>query len=90
MYKTKLITVFVFISLCLLLFFSNAIDALERQYLSLEGIVFDSTGEPLNGTLPVTFRIYSNALHGTALWEEVKEITFDKAYEDFLNMITKA
>lgn len=40
-----------------------------------QGQLLNSTGTPINGVLPMTFRLYSQASGGTALWGQAKSVT---------------
>ncbi len=40
-----------------------------------QGQLLDRSGTPINGVLPITFRLYDAATDGAALWGQVKQVT---------------
>ena len=40
-----------------------------------QGQLLDRSGTPINGVLPITFRLYDVAAGGAALWGQVKQVT---------------
>jgi len=48
--------------------------------LAQQGRLFDVDGAPVEGTLSVTFSIYSSDLGGDELWTETQTIAFDRGY----------
>ena len=49
----------------------------SRDLLYYQGILFDEAGEPVNGTMGVTFRIYDLSAGGDPLWEEAQPVTIE-------------
>ncbi len=43
--------------------------------ISYQGVLTDSSGTPVNGTVSITFSIYDVATGGTALWSETQAVT---------------
>jgi hypothetical protein len=70
--KKKLFRALLFVSL----FMSPIVSAGSRDFLFHQGIATDTAGDPLEGNLNVTFRLYEEATGGTALWEESQLINF--------------
>src|SRR5262249_9213923 len=53
---------------------------LAPRVLTEEGRVYDTSGNPLAGTVALTFSIYTDATTPTALWAETQTITLDSGY----------
>lgn len=67
----------VFIALLFVsLFMSPIVSAGSRDFLFHQGIATDTAGNPLEGNINVTFRLYEEAVGGTPLWEETQLINF--------------
>jgi hypothetical protein len=49
-------------------------------YLSEQGRLFDSTGDPVDATVSVTFSLYAAASGGTALWTETQNVIVEDGY----------
>ncbi len=59
------------------LFFPSSSQAGTRDFLSVQGLVFDGDGNPLDGDISVTFRLYDAEGAASPLWEEVQSVTFE-------------
>ena len=46
-------------------------------FVPAQGVLYDSAGDPVEGTLPVVFSLYPDALGGAALWTESQNVTFE-------------
>lgn len=46
------------------------VGAVTPGVISYQGTLLNTTGQPLNGTLNMTFRLYAAPTGGTALWTE--------------------
>lgn len=64
--------------LFLLLSISTSLSAGTRDGLFYQGLLFDPNGSPIEGTLPMTFRIYTSSTGGTPLWEETQSIALSE------------
>lgn len=53
--------------------FSTA-DAAIPYTINYQGYLTDSTGLPVNGTVSMTFSLYTGAVGGTALWTETQNV----------------
>lgn len=49
-------------------------------YLSEQGRLFDSMGDPVNATVAIVFTIYDANTGGTTLWTETQNVTTDDGY----------
>lgn len=43
--------------------------------INYQGMLTDASGNPMNATVSIQFRIYGTATGGTALWEETQSVT---------------
>jgi hypothetical protein len=50
------------------------------QYLTEQGRLFDSTGQPVSGAVTLKFAIYDAPTGGTQKWTEAQTITLDSGY----------
>ena len=41
------------------------------QLINYQGYLGDSNGDPVNGTVGMTFTLYDDAASGTALWSDI-------------------
>src|SRR3989338_4269033 len=48
----------------------------NRNLVSIQGMIFDNGGNPLNRTLQVTFRLYEEIADGQSVWEEAQLVSF--------------
>ncbi len=64
--------------LFLLALLPGLVQAGGREALYHQGFVIDQQGDPIDGTLPVTFRLYELAAGGEPLWEENDTVTFSE------------
>ncbi len=51
--------------------------AQQNPYYPLQGVLSDSSGNPVNGTVSVEFNLYLNETGGSSLWDETVSINFD-------------
>jgi hypothetical protein len=49
-------------------------------YLSEQGRLFDSTGDPVDATVSVTFSLYAASTGGAAIWTETQDVIVDDGY----------
>ena len=49
------------------------------RLIRFSGMLRDSTGKPLQGTVGITFALYKDEEGGAALWLETQNVTFDSA-----------
>jgi hypothetical protein len=66
-----------FIPILLLLCFTTPASAIPQQ-IAYQGYLTDSGGVPHNGTISMTFRIYSVSSGGAALWTETQDVTVNQ------------
>ena len=57
---------------------ATATDAVVPPLVNFSGILTDSNGKPLTGTVAVTFSLYSHQTTGAALWMETQNIQPDR------------
>src|SRR5512138_2483513 len=62
-----------FVPILFLLFFTTPAAAIPQQ-IGYQGYLTDSGGVPHNGTVAMTFRIYSVSSGGAALWTETQDV----------------
>ena len=63
--------------------------AQANPYYPLQGVLFDSAGAEINGTLSVEFNLYLNETGGTALWTETSNVDFaDGLFSIYLGEVT--
>ena len=55
-------------------------SAAVPQVLTEQGRLFETTGAPMSGTVPVTFAIYDVPTGGASLWAETQAVTLDAGY----------
>jgi hypothetical protein len=51
--------------------------AQQNPYYPLQGVLSDAAGVPVNGTLPVVFKLYENLNSTSNLWSETAQVDFD-------------
>ncbi len=68
----------------------SAIMATSKTAINYQGYLTDSSGNPVNATLPMTFRLYSAASGGTALWTETQSavVVNDGLFSVLLGSVT--
>lgn len=59
------------------LIISGIVFAEIPKYISVQGRLTDSNGDPLSGSYTFVFRIYDDQVSGTKLWEETQPLTID-------------
>lgn len=69
----KFLIIFGFLGL---LSFSSGVYAGTRDSLFYQGLVLDNAGDPVSGSLSLTFRLYEVPAGGSALWEETQSLNF--------------
>lgn len=57
---------------------SVTVHASSRETLLYQGLLFDTAGDPITGSVLVTFRFYESDTGGAAVWEEVQSILVDE------------
>lgn len=63
--------------------------AQANPYYPLQGVLFDSAGAEINGTLSVEFNLYLNETGGTTLWTETSNVDFaDGLFSIYLGEVT--
>ena len=68
---------------------ATAASAAIPHHLNIQGVLYNSSGQPYSGVLTVTFRIYKLESGGTVLWEEPQDVTFDEGrYSVLLGSVT--
>jgi hypothetical protein len=67
--------VFVCAVLLLATLSASAVFAAVPQTISYQGYLTDSSGQPMNGTVGMTFSLYNVATGGSALWTEGHSVT---------------
>ena len=50
------------------------------QHLTHQGILYDTSGQPLEGTHGLAFRIYDSGTDGEELWSETLSVSFTTGY----------
>lgn len=45
------------------------------EKISYQGVLTDNSGNPLNGSYSITFKLYNTSSGGTALWQETQNLT---------------
>lgn len=66
------------LALLALLWGANAYAATLNQMLYQQGLLTDRSGNPIEGTHSVRFRLYTSPTEGDPLWEETKILAFEK------------
>ena len=66
------------VTLSLLLFSLQALAV--PPYLSHQGKISQSNENPVTGSVNTTFKLYTNATGGSAVWEQTLAVTFDGGY----------
>ena len=61
----------VLLSLCMATFAFGQIP----QTMSYQGVLTEANGNPVNGSVSLTFKLYDAATGGTKLWEETQQVT---------------
>ncbi len=56
-----------------------AANAVVPPVVKFSGVLTDSRGKPMAGTVGVTFSLYKESQGGAALWVETQNVTLDKA-----------
>lgn len=51
---------------------ASTTQTLNTGVLSYQGVLMDTTGNPISGLIDITFRIYSSPSGTTMLWEEIR------------------
>lgn len=59
------------LSLCMATFAFGQIP----QTMSYQGVLTEANGNPVNGSVSLTFKLYDAATGGTKLWEETQQVT---------------
>jgi hypothetical protein len=60
--------------------FSTSAEATVPQYLTEQGRLFDSAGNPIAVAVTLEFNLYTTASGGTSIWTEKQTITPDTGY----------
>src|SRR5271154_6858169 len=50
------------------------------QLLTEQGQLLDSSGNPVAGSIQISFAIYDTPTGGTALWSEAQTVTLDEGF----------
>ena len=76
------VSIYLMLLLLLMLFISDVSFAQIPEHLSVQAKVAKKDGTILNGSYPVTFRIYEADSGGTALWSEAQTVTISQGILD--------
>lgn len=77
-----------FVPILFILFFATPAAAIPQQ-IGYQGYLTDSGGAPYQGTVSMTFRIYSAPSGGAALWTETRDVPVDQGvYNVNLGVVT--
>ncbi len=72
-----LLRLFAVICMTILIISSAAASAQVPQKINYQGYLTDAAGNPVDGSLSMTFAIYEAATGGSALWSETRTVTVD-------------
>ena len=57
-----------------------ALAASVPPTVGYQGRLYDQNGNPVSGTMSVTFSLYASATGGTAVWSETQSVSFANGY----------
>jgi hypothetical protein len=57
-----------------------ALAAAVHAAVGYQGRLYDQNGNPVSGTMSVTFSLYASATAGTAVWTETQSVSFANGY----------
>ena len=77
-YTGRVAMAFLFSALIFMPFLSLPVQAGIPGTINYQGYLTNASGVPVNGAIPITFRIYDVPSGGTALWAETQDVTVNQ------------
>ena len=77
-YTGRVAMAFLFSALIFMPFLSLPVQAGIPGTINYQGYLTNASGVPVNGAIPITFRIYDVPSGGTALWTETQDVTVNQ------------